>query len=268
MATNKTHIAIIGAGSMGSAIARAIAHGEEDVTLTVIDRNTPKLNLLTKECGDISTTKTFESLGSADVVVLAVKPQGFSELANEIKKTINKNALVISIMAGVSIKNISKALGVKKVVHAMPNLGAQFGESMTVWAGEGLSTADKQFASIFFSILGEEMYVANEDLVNKNTAVSGSGVGFFAYMIEAYMAEVKALGFKEGESEQIVLQTLKATNTILQNRQYSPKELRERVTSKKGTTEAGLSVLMKKEFKNILKKTLTKAYSRAKQLSK
>lgn len=253
---------------MGGAIARAVARSNQDWALTVINTHADKLHNLQSEYPNISVATYYTPLETADVVVLAVKPQVFPEVAEQIKSLLNKNTLVISIMAGVSIKKISGALGTPKVIHAMPNLGAQFGESMTVWAGSKLAPADKKFATAFFATIGEQACVAKEDLVDKATAVSGSGVGFMAYFIEAYIAEAVALGFKKDQAELLVLQTLKATNTILQKREQTPAELRVRVASKKGTTEAGLSVMMKKEFKTILKKTLQTAYKRANELSK
>ena len=268
MVNKKIKISIIGAGAMGGAIARAVAGSKKPWSLTVVNSHMEKLLALKKECQGISVAVDYNLLSDADVVILAVKPQIFPEVAKAIAPILSKNTLVISIMAGVSIKNISRALGAKRVVHAMPNLGAQFSESMTVWAGSGLTAADKKFASDFFVLLGEQIYVADEDMVNKATAVSGSGVGFFTYMVEAYITEATKLGFSAKEANQIVLQTLKATNTLLQKKDRTPAEIRAAVTSKAGTTEAGLTVLMGNQFSKILGQTLQKAYKRAKQLSK
>jgi pyrroline-5-carboxylate reductase len=264
----KTNISIIGAGAMGGAIAKAVAGSKQSWDLTVINAHPEKLFALQSEHPNIAVATYYTPLKTANVVVLAVKPQVFPEVAEQIKSLLNKNTLVVSIMAGVSIQKISKALKIKKVIHAMPNLGAQFGESMTVWSGKGLTPADKKFATSFFETIGEQVFVTNEDLVNKTTAVTASGVGFMAYFIEAYIAEAIALGFKKEQAELLVLQTLKATNTILQKKEQTPAELRVRVTSKKGTTEAGLSVLMGKQFKAILGKTLKTSYKRARELSK
>jgi pyrroline-5-carboxylate reductase len=262
------HISIIGAGAMGGSIARAVGGSNMPWTLTVIDSSAEKLRSLKKAHKMISVSSAYDSLKAADVVVLAVKPQSFDELAALIKPVISKKALVLSVMTGRTIKNISKMLATPRVIHAMPNLGAQFGESMTVWTAGGLTSADKKFAGEFFSLIGEHLYVSNEDMVNKNTSISASGVGFLVYMVEAYITETIKLGFSEKEAEQIVLQTFKAANTLLQKKDRTPAEIRAAVTSKAGTTEAGLTVLMGKQFSKILSQTLQKAYKRAKQLSK
>ncbi len=266
----KTNITIIGAGAMGSAIARAVAGDTAHAgawMLTVVDGNEHKLKALKASDGVVFVSTGYESLENADVVILAVKPQSFAELAVLIRPMLSKSALVISIMAGKSIATISIQLGTKRIVRAMPNLGAQFGQSMTVWTGKGLSGADKVVCGELFSLLGEHVPVANEDLVDKDTAVSASGVGFFAYIVEAYIAETVKLGFKQKDAEKIVLQTLLATNTILGKKDQTPAALRARVTSKGGTTEAGLGVLMSKQFSAILAKTFAQAYKRAKKLS-
>jgi pyrroline-5-carboxylate reductase len=270
MATQKS-IVIIGAGAMGGAMARAIASDKTRAgswSLTVVDANEQKLADLKNADGIITVSTGYELLDTADVIVLAVKPQSFAELAAEIKPLVSKNALIISIMAGKSIATIAAHLGAKRIVHSMPNLGAQFGESMTVWCGKGLNADDKNFTSDFFSLLGEQIAVTNEDLVDKNTAVSGSGVGFFAYILEAYTVEVTNLGFNKKDAARIAMQVFKATNTIVQQKEKTPAELRAAVTSKGGTTEAGLTILMGKAFSSILKRTFQKAYLRAKKLSK
>jgi pyrroline-5-carboxylate reductase len=260
-------ISIIGAGSMGGAIARAVVSSKKPWSLTVINSSKEKLATLKKAHKNLSISTGYESLFEADVVVLAVKPQSFADLSLDIKPLLSKNVLVVSIMAGRSVKNIQRLLGVERVIHAMPNLGAQFGESMTVWTGSALTKADMTFAHAFFAVLGEELYVTDEDMVNKTTAVSASGIGFMTYMIEAYITETERLGFTKEEASTMVLQTLRATNTLLQKKERTPAEIRTAVTSKKGTTEAGLKILMRKQFSKILGDTLKKAYKRACVLS-
>ena len=266
---NSQHICIIGAGAMGGAIAGALAmHApKQEWKITVIARHIDKLELLKRAHRSIAIATSYESLADADVIILAVKPQSFEELGAEIAQCVNTKALVISVMAGRSIESIANAFPNKRIARAMPNLGAQFFESMTLWTGSGLTASDKALTKQILSSIGEELFVENEDFVDKATAVSGSGVGFMAYMIEAYIHETKALGFSHEDAERIVLQTLKATNTILQKKERTPEQLRVAVTSKGGTTEAGLSVLMGKALPTLIQKTLKKSYQRAKALA-
>ena len=267
---NSQHICIVGAGAMGGAIAGALAIGaiKNDWKITVIARHIEKLEPLKRAHRSIGISTTYDALAHADVVIVAVKPQSFDELAGEVAHVVNTKALIVSVMAGRSIGSIAKSFSNKRIVRAMPNLGAQFFESMTVWTGVGLSAKDISFTKKVLSSIGEELYVPSEDLVDKATAVSGSGVGFLAYVTEAYIHETESLGFSHTEAEHIVLQTLKATNTLLQKKEKTPEQLRVAVTSKGGTTEAGLSVLTGKAFTGLLQKTFKKAYQRAKMLAR
>ncbi len=267
---NPQHICIIGAGAMGGAIAGALAIGavKNDWKITVIARHMEKLEQLKRAHRLIGISTQYDSLTHADIVIIAVKPQSFDELASEISSALNKNALLVSVMAGRSIGSIAKVFSNKRIVRAMPNLGAQFFESMTIWTGSGLTKKDTTFTKKVLSSIGEELCVTNEDLVDKATAVSASGVGFLAYMTEAYIEETEALGFSREDAERVVLQTLKATNTILQKKEKTPEQLRVAVTSKAGTTEAGLSVLMGKSLRSIFERTFKKAYQRAKALAR
>jgi len=245
------HICIIGAGAMGSSIASIVSKNEHSWKLSVVD-----------------SKRDYSSLSDADVVLIAVKPQSFLELSNSIKTLLKEKTLVVSIMAGVSIATIERELHAERVVRAMPNLGAQFAESMTVWCGKNLTSKDRSFARAFFALMGEQFEVSDEDFVDKATAVSGSGVGFLTYIIEAYIAETIKLGFSPSDASTLVLQTLKATNTLLQKKDKTPEQIRTAVTSKGGTTEAGLTALMKRRLSGIFAKTFKKAYARAKKLSK
>lgn len=261
-------ISIIGAGAMGSAIVKACAN-DSSLSITAINRTKEKLEVLEKILsGKVAVSTSYESLGDAEVVVLAVKPQSFPETVEIIKDKINTNALVISVMVGVRIETIQELLRVGKVVRSMPNLGTENKESMTIWTGKNINDKDILFIQNFFSLFGHQLYVENEDFVDKATAVTGSGPGFFAYVVEAYAKEVERMGFSHDDALSLTLATLNATNTILQNKKESPEEFRSRVTSKKGTTEAGLKVLMGRGLSKLFRKTLNKAYKKAKEFSK
>ncbi len=260
-------ISIIGAGAMGGAIIKALAnHG--GFSVTAINSSEEKLqDLFTFTLGKIEISTNYDSLKDAEVVVLAVKPQSFHNLASQIYNQINKDALVVSVMAGTQIKTVKESLLIKKVARSIPNLGAQFGESMTVWSGDRLEHEDKKFVKEFLQILGKEIFVEDEDMINKATAISGSGPGFFAYIVEAYAKEAEKLGFSAKDATNISMQTFYATAVSIKNENIEPSEFRERVTSKNGTTEAGLKVLMKKKLSKLIAKTFSKAYSRAKKIS-
>lgn len=236
-------VTIVGAGIMGTIFANAL---KSHYKVTVCERSDNK-----KVCQD------------SEMVIIAVKPQSFNELAVELRGNLDE-AVVISIMAGVTIDSMKSALGVKKIVRAMPNLGARVGKSMTVWTSVGLNSR-KEIRQLF-KLLGRSLYVKNEDMIDKATAVSGSGPGFFYYIVEEWIEAVKNLGFSTKETELLLLTTLDGANEILQ-KEKKPKELIRQVASKGGTTEAGLNVLQKGNIKKLWNKTLLAAFRKVKEIS-
>ncbi len=237
-------LVIIGGGVMGSIFAKALASSCEVI---VCDKGDDK-----------------SVCHGAEIILLAVKPQSFAEVAEELKGQLNEQ-IVISIMAGVTINKIKSVLGIKKVVRAMPNLGARVKKSMTVWISEGVK--DKNEIDNLFKQLGQTLQVKNEEMINKATAVSGSGPGFFYYLVTEWLKAVVELGFTEEEARLMFFTTLDGANSILQQEKNS-EELVKQVASKGGTTEAGLVVMKKFDLENMFKKVLESAEKRADELAK
>lgn len=240
---------------MGSSIAERL---KKRFNLVVFDKDLNKTQSLKR----ISVAQNNETLvRSCDVVILAVKPQDFSDLLNEIKN-FSKNKLFISIAAGISTDYIEKKLPYARVVRVMPNLGIKIGSSVTcISKGRSSSKRDLAFAKKLFSYLGVVKEI-DESLMNKVTAVSGSGPGFIFYSLENramyplrlkrnvrmfFINELKnsaeKIGFGKREAKFLAKETVKSSFLLLKKTGLSAGELRKMVTSKGGTTEAGLKVL-------------------------
>lgn len=245
------NITVIGNGVMGNIFFGAMTKAKNVFFVKIVGRDKSKL-----------------SLQNEDLVIIAVKPQSFVELSAELRGSIAKNTVVLSIMAGVSIKKIQEGLGVKKVARAMPNLGARVGKSMTVWTcSRALSAVERKQIKSLLCLLGREIFVREESIINKATAVSGSGPGFFFYFVECWLKAVIDLGFDKKMAEEMLLTTIDGANDILQ-KEKNTSDLRAQVASKGGTTEAGLSVLEKGNLSGFLRDTLRQAAKRASILSK
>ncbi len=242
-------IVIIGGGVMGQTIASAISGSEFSVDI-------------------LGRESSRESIKSADILIIAVKPQSFADLAKEINQIIRSKTIVVSIMGGVTIKSLQKSLGVEKIVRSMPNLGARFNESMTVWSSLGLNEKENKLVANIFGLFGKEMYFEKEEFIDKATAISGCGPGFFAYIIDSYIQASIAQGFSSEQSRVLVLQMLKATNQLIQDSDTTPADIAVQVASKGGITEAGLKVLAKKKFASIFKEVMKTSYKKSKELAK
>jgi pyrroline-5-carboxylate reductase len=213
---------------------------------------------------------------------LAVKPQDFDSVLNEIKNNV-EGELIISIAAGISTVDIEKILGKSRVIRVMPNLPVKIGEGMTcLWQGKSARDSDLDFAEELFKHLGQTLRV-EENLMNVVTAISGSGPGYFYALIQnkpreeweyygrkVFMphlsATAKKIGFSHEQAEILASATTAGSIALLQRTGLSPEKLRIQVTSPGGTTEAGL-----KELKNDIKyldKAVEAAVKRAEELSK
>jgi len=244
-------VTIIGAGVMGKIFLNALANAKANFFVTVVGHDKSKL-----------------SLQNEDLIIIAVKPQSFNELTGELKNKIDKNTVVLSIMAGINIQKIKNGLGVKKVMRAMPNLGAKVGKSMTVWTGAaGMSKKEKKLVADVLRSIGKEMFVNSESVINKATAVSGSGPGFFFYFVECWLNAIISFGFNKTIAEEMLFATIDGANDILQ-KEKNASNLKMQVASKGGTTEAGLKTLEMGNLTALLKKTLHKAAKKALSLSR
>ena len=249
-------IGIIGAGVMG----RILANRLKDVLIN--DRDKGKLAMV--DGVEATQEKLVEK---SNVLILAVKPQDFKELASQLKGLILKEKMVISIMAGVSIKTIQDLLDIKYVVRAMPNIPCKIGKGVVVWkASDFLNQEQKQNAEEIFGCLGKTIEVENEQYIDMATAVSGSGPAYVYLFQELLIEATKNLGLPEDIAEELVIETILGAVALQKNSNVSPVVLREQVTSKGGTTEAAIKVFEENNLAEIFQKALKRAYERSRGL--
>ncbi|MFA7653667.1 MAG: pyrroline-5-carboxylate reductase [Candidatus Magasanikbacteria bacterium] len=264
---NHKKITIIGGGVMGEIFAASAVNIFPKYLVMVCDPNVKKLTMLKKKHRRISTVvNSLSAVKNTQVILLAVKPQSFIEVARQLQGQVSQDCLVISIMAGVNIKKIQKALGIKKVIRAMPNMGARINKSTTVWmASEAVRVYDKKIVRQWFDSIGFALEVKKETLINSATAIAGSGPGFFFYLVEEWLKAASQMGFSQAESKKLLFATIAGANELLQ-KFGAPEILKQQVASKGGTTEIGLRV-MSKTVPAMWRRTLAVALKRAQELS-
>ncbi|MBM3255521.1 MAG: pyrroline-5-carboxylate reductase [Candidatus Omnitrophica bacterium] len=270
---SKVKIGIIGFGNMGSAIAERI---KKDYSVSVLEKDATKIIGISwvRACADIA-----ELMNNSDAVILAVKPQDFEGVLNEIRPYI-KEKLVISIAAGITIAYIEKALGKARVIRAMPNLAAQIGEGVSgLCKGRFADGGDLDLAWKLLSYVGLTISFDKEEMIDAVTAVSGSGPAYFCHYIKnKESAESKkdeftqkltqaaiSIGFDKVMARRLSERTVEGTISTLIEKHLSCEELIRRVASKGGTTEAALALLDKGSS---LEEAVKAALERAKELSK
>lgn len=201
-----------------------------------------------------------------DIVVLAIKPQSLSEVLAELKGQLKGKQLVLSIVAGASIRTISEGLGHESVVRVMPNIAVQVGEGVSIWTATA-AKAKREKAKNILAALGTEIYASDEKYIDMATAVSGSGPAYIFLVIEALIEAAVKIGLPLGLAREIVLQTVLGSARLAQVSGKHPAELRNMVTSPGGTTAEGLLRLEAGGMRAVLAQAIIAAYDKARALT-
>lgn len=209
-----------------------------------------------------------KKLDQADVIIIAVKPQGFGELAESIEIDLSEK-LVISIMAGIGIDKIKAALKTEKIVRTLPNLALKVGQSITIWKAAGeISAKEKAIVKEILKAFGKEMEVDDESKISSIGVVSGCGPGFFAYFGEQMVRFLVKDGLSIEEAEKVARQTLIGTGEVVKKNDWNLTEMRQKVSSKGGLTEAGIKVMEENKIGAVFEKVGKAALKRNKELNK
>ncbi len=259
----------IGAGNMGRALASALIGKSvcEPGGILMIDPD-PVCLEAGRELGCQTAAGPVPELGEAPVVVMAVKPQTAPEVYGQVRPLLTPGQVVVSIMAGVPMAALRKGLGHEAIVRVMPNTPAQVGLGMNVYFPDP-SVSRERLAPVdaLLKASGEALAVSSEDAIDAATAISGSGPAYVFYVAEHWMKAAEKLGFSQQEATLLVQQTLLGATTLWKDQQVAAGTLRERVTSKGGTTAAALESFGKDGLGGSLAAGIEKAYQRAKELA-
>ncbi|AKG54170.1 pyrroline-5-carboxylate reductase [Dehalogenimonas sp. WBC-2] len=262
-------IAFIGGGNMGRAMINAIIHQELSAPddITVADTRAENREALAVELGVIATGSNVAAALSSDVVVLAVKPQHLDEVMADLSGQLCPTHLVISIIAGKRISTLVEGLKHDAVIRVMPNTPAQIGQGMSVWtATDAVDSAQRETARRIMTAMGDEVYTANESDLDKATAISGSGPGYFFLFMEAMVEAAVKLGLSPETARQLVIQTAVGSTEYARQSEHDLAELRCMVTSPGGTTAEALKVFESRQFRGIIENAVIAAHSRAVEL--
>jgi len=269
-------ILLIGAGNMGSAIGKSLLSQNfvnPDVFL-VSDTWKENLDFFTnKNC--ITSANAEELIPDADIIILATKPQPLRDLLSEWsnKKLFKKNVIILSIAAGISVSDIQKYSNILSVVRVMPNTPLLVGKGVSgYFISEEVAKKDENIVFIekMMNCFGFAVKCETEEKINAITALSGSGPAYFFRLLESMQEQGEAFGFTENESAQIALQTLLGAGFLaeqsLTNKTDSFATLREKVTSKGGTTAAALDYFEKNGLSSVFQGGMISAKNRAGEL--
>jgi len=266
---NKT-IGFIGGGNMAQAIIKGLlAAGHPAKKIAVADPGESILETLQEiDAGIVTSNSNSEVSGAADVLVLATKPQYISQVAEECAP--GNPELVISVAAGITLATIEESIGsATPVVRIMPNTPALVGEGMAGLVGNSLvSDNEKAIADSIVNATGEAIWLDNEALMDAVTAISGSGPAYFFLVMELLANGAKDFGFDEAVARKLAVKTALGAATLANSEDTDLQELRRRVTSPGGTTEAACNSLLDDDIAAIFRKALNAARDKSIELGK
>jgi pyrroline-5-carboxylate reductase len=260
-------VAFIGGGNMASAIIGGlIQQGVPADAFEVVEPFEEARTKLAQSFGVIAKTEAGDSLSRCAVVVWAVKPQAFAEAAKPVR-AFASGALHLSVAAGIPSDSIARWLGTERVVRAMPNTPALVGKGMTgLFARPDVSGADRALVAQLLSPTGELIWVDAEPALDAVTAMSGSGPAYVFYFIEAMTEAGVEMGLTPDQAQRLAIGTFTGASALAHSATEPPSVLRERVTSKGGTTYAAITSLQGADVKAQFKTAIRAAQKRAAEL--
>jgi pyrroline-5-carboxylate reductase len=263
-------ITFIGGGNMASALIAGLAGQLTDgANIHVVDPNAEQLARLRESYGVGGAQQVDAAVGASDVIVLAVKPQQMREVAAAVlPQLVAGRPLVLSIAAGIRGADLSRWLGgYGAIVRCMPNTPALIGQGITgMVAMEGVSAEQKKDADNIMKAVGATVWLDEEAKIDPVTAVSGSGPAYVFYFIEAMQQAAEELGLSAEQGKQLALATFTGAAQLAARSPDDVAVLRERVTSKGGTTYAALTSMEQSGVKQAIVDAIKAASARGKEL--
>lgn len=265
---NDLKIAFIGGGNMAAALIGGLAGKlTPGANIHVVDLNADALARLHQQFGVTSAQQIDAALASCDVIVLAVKPQQMKEVALQLQPHVHQQ-LVLSIAAGIRAVDLSRWLnGHRAIVRTMPNTPALIAKGITgMVAMDGVSIAQRQMADAIMCAVGSTVWLDQEALIDPVTAISGSGPAYVFYFIEAMQQAAEEMGLSKEQGTQLAIATFVGAAQLAAQSSEPVSVLRERVTSRGGTTYAALSSMEASGVKQALVDAMKAAAARGKEL--
>lgn len=264
-------LVLIGAGKMGGAMLEGwLRIGMNPGGISLIDPNpSDEMVALASEKG-MALNPSADAIAPTEVLVLATKPQMLDTAAPSVQAFIHPKTLVISILAGKTLGDLSARLpNANAVIRAMPNLPASVQRGATgAAAGPGVSSAQRAMADALLRSIGVVEWLESETLIDAVTALSGSGPAYVFHLVECMAAAGVAAGLPADIAERLARATVEGAGELLHQSSLSPATLRQNVTSPAGTTAAALAVLMADDgLKPLMNQAVAAAKRRAEELS-
>jgi pyrroline-5-carboxylate reductase len=263
----RAHIGFIGGGNMASAIIGGLLKaGMQPAQFTIVEPFEATRTKLQADFKIASEATADKALTRCDLVVWAVKPQSFKEAAAPVAP-FTKEALHLSVAAGVTSDSIAAWLGTERIVRAMPNTPALIGQGITgLFSREGSSDKDRALVDAVIGVTGQHLWFDEESKLDAVTAISGSGPAYVFYFLETMVEAALGMGLTEAQARSLATATFAGGTALAASSSEPLATLRERVTSKGGTTYAALTHMENQHVKAAFVAAMQAAQKRAAEL--
>ncbi len=260
-------IAFIGGGNMASAIIGGlISQGHAPSQIDVVEPVAETRDKLKTAYGVNAQAEPGAFLIEAGLVIWAVKPQTFRAAALQVRPHVQQ-ALHLSVAAGIRSDSIVNWLGTQRVVRAMPNTPALIGKGISgLFARPAVTAAEKQQVVEVMASTGELVWIDVEEKLDIVTALSGSGPAYAFYFMEAMTTAGAEMGLKRDQAQQLAVATFIGAGELVRSSGEAPRVLRQRVTSKNGTTDAAINSMEDDDLQAVFINAMYAARRRAQEL--
>jgi len=257
----------LGGGNMASAlIGGLVARGVPASAIRVVDPFEDARQRLARTLGVQTLSAPDAAFGASDVIVLAVKPQQFRDAVASLAPLLRNN-LIISVAAGIRLQDMQRWMGTARLVRAMPNTPALAGMGMTgLAAAAGLSDDDRAIATAVAEAVGQCVWVEDDSQIDAVTAISGSGPAYVFYFIEAMERAATEMGLSAEQGRKLAVETFRGAAALAAESPEPVSTLRERVTSKGGTTYAALTSMDAGGIKDAFVRAMHAAAARGREM--
>jgi pyrroline-5-carboxylate reductase len=272
MTNAASKIAFIGGGNMARSLIGGLVHNGVSVhNVSASEPNTELREALALDFGIATHASNADAARDANVLVLSVKPQVMKTVCEDLRETVQStHALIVSIAAGITIDQLDRWLGGNvSIVRCMPNTPALIGAGATgLCANARVTSAQRVLAQGIVDAVGLSRWIDDEAAMDTVTALSGSGPAYFFLLVEALEEAAVAQGLPRDAARELAAQTCLGAGRMLRESDVDAAELRRRVTSPNGTTQAALESFAADKFTDIVARAVAAAKKRGGELSK
>lgn len=263
------NISIIGVGNLTQSLLYSIDNSSLKLNINLYDKDNKKKVFASQKRWKFFT-KVGKEIAKSDLIIVAVKPNQYKSVCIDVKKEVNENAVIVSLMAGVKIKDLKNHLPNHcNIARVMTNINAKYNNAISsIYFDKSFKKTKTTSLKRIFSLFGNVRILKNEPEIDKVTALIGSGPAYFIYFSETMIEIFQSFGFSKSESNDLVSELFYGTALLCKQDNRSFAKIKESVVSKGGTTEAALKKLNKLNTKKIIMESIKDAFVKAKSLGR